>query len=195
MIRYLLVAALLCVGCKRGPEGTEDGDCSDSKDNDFDGTYDCDDDGCLASNYCVEQTRAALATQNAKKLEREAAAKASNKETAPKEPQEDNSPFFTIDDLLVQKGNNNEDINWKHASEYCDKLNLEGNRGWRLPTQDEALKIVKSGKLVNEPSYVMWTSTKQGKSRAIIVGITSGAANHIGVNSTGECRARCIKSI
>ena len=34
-------------------EGTEPGDCSDSADNDADGLFDCDDDGCVGSPDCI----------------------------------------------------------------------------------------------------------------------------------------------
>lgn len=33
-------------------EGTESGDCDDGDDNDRDGLFDCDDDGCLGSPRC-----------------------------------------------------------------------------------------------------------------------------------------------
>ena len=61
----LLFVIPLTVGCGGGDEkesseaeerqeGTEPGDCSDDADNDGDGLFDCDDDGCAGSDACSE---------------------------------------------------------------------------------------------------------------------------------------------
>ena len=61
LLGFLLVPAI--GGCdgrasdtENGPvsEGQEDGDCSDGADNDGDGLFDCDDDGCLESQDCSQ---------------------------------------------------------------------------------------------------------------------------------------------
>ena len=47
---------LLALGCRNTAEerseGTEVGDCTDRADNDGDGLFDCDDDGCSGSPDC-----------------------------------------------------------------------------------------------------------------------------------------------
>ena len=73
---------------------------------------------------------------------------------------------------------------------------LAGKAKWRLPTDEEALQIVKSGNFANDPaSYVMWTSTKKGKKLALIVGITEGAVNPLPMQFDGHCRARCVLTL
>ena len=184
---WIFVLATLAICCtSKQPEGMNPADCSDSKDNDNDGRYDCDDDGCLASDVCVEKKR--LAEQ--KKASTPQSAPAVTPMSPKKEKQD---PYFPLDQILVQRSQNGENINWIDANSYCKSLNLAGMSSWRLPTQKEAVKIVESGILTNEPSYVMWTSTTMGTKRAVIVGISEGAVNHLAVQSKGECRARCVR--
>ncbi len=49
-----LVVPLALAGCIPRGEGTEPGDCTDGADNDRDGLFDCDDDGCAGSPDCEE---------------------------------------------------------------------------------------------------------------------------------------------
>ena len=53
-----LFSMLIYVSCaeKSRVEGTEAGDCSDDADNDADGLFDCNDDGCKGSQACSENT-------------------------------------------------------------------------------------------------------------------------------------------
>ena len=53
-LRQLLVAVGALVLCTCGPlqEGSDPGECSDGADNDLDGAFDCDDDGCAAVPEC-----------------------------------------------------------------------------------------------------------------------------------------------
>jgi len=192
MRAWIVVLTILFCSCaNKQPEGSHPADCSDSKDNDNDGRYDCEDDGCLASDVCVEKKRLAeLKAAAAKKEKTPQVTPTSNPEPG---KQEKLDPYFPVGQVLVQRSQNGENINWMNANSYCESLNLAGMSGWRLPTQKEAVKIVESGILTNEPSYVMWTSTKMGTKRAVIVGITGGAVNHVAVQSKGECRARCVR--
>ncbi|MDJ0763707.1 MAG: DUF1566 domain-containing protein [Myxococcota bacterium] len=179
----LIAFILIVIACKRGPEGSENGDCQDKKDNDYDGQTDCDDPGCLPADNCQALLR-----------------QSSLKEIPAPEPQGQQhlekrpalGPSFDIDGLLVQSGHNGADINWLDAEAYCKNLSLAGKSGWRLPTQKEALLIVESDKIIKDASYVMWTSDKTGKKRATIVGITGGAVNDLGIHYKGQCRARCV---
>lgn len=191
-----VILATGIIGCGSvQPEGADPKECSDLKDNDNDGKYDCDDDGCALSDHCVEQKRL-------QQIEASAAAAAGEKAPieAPlpskipaAEKKEEPAPYYPLGPIWVQLSQNGENINWYDAAQYCEKLNLAGISGWRLPTQKEAVNIVESGLLTNEPSYVMWTSTKMGTKRAVIVGITGGAVNHLAVQSKGDCRARCVR--
>mgnify|MGYP006299936967 CR=1 FL=1 len=183
-----ILILLLATGCSRGPEGTEGGDCVDGVDNDENGRVDCEDDGCRADSACVEARERAAAAERAAaearaKAERAAAAEAREKAER---------PYLEIDGLWVQRGHNGEDVAHRAAVEYCDGLTLAGKDDWRLPTENEAVRAAKSGRLAPEP-YVMWTATKRGKKRGVIVGITSAAANELGVVYDGDCRARCVR--
>lgn len=178
------LSILLFSACSRDPEGLNAKDCEDGKDNDLDGRYDCDDDGCSASTACVNLARQSLE-------------KAPNEQPKPKKRAKTTSetpttPTFIIKGLEVQRNENGSDLKWDGADEYCSKLTLANKSDWRLPTEEEAVKIIESGMLKNEPSYVMWTSTQKGKKRAVIVGI-SGAVNTISTRSKGQCRARCVR--
>ena len=55
----LLLSLLACVENKEADirkEGTVGGDCSDGADNDDDGAFDCEDDGCAGSPDCIEES-------------------------------------------------------------------------------------------------------------------------------------------
>jgi hypothetical protein len=183
--RFFTLSILLLCACSRDPEGLNEKDCDDGKDNDLDGRYDCDDDGCAASATCVNLARKTL----------EAALESAPAPMPVKRPAtstENLGPVFDVSGLMVQRAENGTDLKWAEADQYCSRLTLLDKSDWRLPTDEEAVKIIESGKLKNEPSYVMWTSTRKGESRAVIVGI-SGAVNEISVRSKGQCRARCVR--
>ena len=184
---FFILWILVLVSCNRDPEGFSEADCDDGKDNDLDGRYDCDDDGCAASTPCVKLAREALEKAESQKesMKREVDKSASGAEEPP-------GPIFEVDGLVVQRAQNGEDIKWTDAESYCAGLKLADKTDWRLPSQEEAVKIIESGNLKNEPSYVMWTSTRRGNKRAVIVGI-SGAVNEVGTSSKGQCRARCVR--
>jgi hypothetical protein len=191
-MKRLVFIILIVAACGRGrsPEGQEPGDCNDGKDNDLDGTYDCDDDGCSMETVCVNLAR--QAEQAAKAAQKLAAAQKSPKKKPEAAKEVSLEPVFYVDGLMVQTLQNGEDINWMGAKTYCQNLNLGQHTDWRLPTSEEAVKIVLSGQLKNEESYVMWTSTEKGKKRAVIVGM-SGAVNDLAAHYKGECRARCVR--
>ena len=185
MRKLLFTLSILLLGaCSRDPEGLNSEDCEDGKDNDLDGRYDCDDDGCSASTSCVN-----LARQSLEKAPETPPKPETDIKAASETPLE---PTFTIQGLVVQRNENGTDLKWDDADKYCSKLTLGNKSDWRLPTEEEAVKIIESGTLRNEPSYVMWTSTQKGKKRAVIVGI-SGAVNTISTRSKGQCRARCVR--
>jgi hypothetical protein len=189
MKKRLLGVALFVMACQaQAPEGTTPGDCHDNLDNDNDGTYDCQDDGCTADDRCVEQKRtAAINEKNASKTEKKPLT-----EKQKKDLEEKRRPYFMVDGLKVQKRHNGQDINLNDAKVYCYGLVLDGIDDWRLPDRKEAVKIVESDQLYPD-SYVMWTSTMKGKKRAIIVGITSKAVNDLGISFDGQCRAKCVQ--
>ncbi len=185
-VTFMFLVFSMCA-CKRSaPEGTEPGDCNDEKDNDYDGRYDCDDDGCAMDTLCVNKAKAAEKAREAYEARTKATLAAKPKGAV------ERGPTFYVDKLMVQTNHNGSDINWKNAKSYCEKLNLLQHSDWRLPTREEVVKIIESGQLKGEPSYVMWTSTEKGKKRAVIVGM-SGAVNDLAIQYDGECRARCVR--
>jgi len=176
--------------CSRGPEGTVSGDCADGNDNDGNGLIDCEDTGCGADTFCADQARKAREAEEAAARAREEAER-----TAAKKAQEESAlPFLELGGLWVQRGHNGENVAFTAAMEFCERLTLAGKDDWRLPTEQEAVMIARSKQVAQEP-YVMWTSTLLSKKRGIIVGITSGAANELGVPYDGDCRARCVRTI
>jgi hypothetical protein len=188
MKKSLAIAVLLVAACSsKAQEGSTPGDCEDTKDNDNDGRYDCEDDGCEMADSCVEFR------QQAEK-ERKAASrlKSSKKEPAKAPEPKVLAPVVDAEGYIIQTGHNGEDITFVDAEEYCKKLKLVNKAGWRLPTTEEALQIIKSDEIVKDSSYVMWTSDKTGKKRAKIVGISEGAVNDLGIYYKGQCRARCV---
>lgn len=188
MNKLTLVLALLVAACGPGPEGSSDGDCADNIDNDNDGKYDCDDDGCSGGPVCTELKRKAEEAAQAK-----AAARAAEEAAAKKAAEEEaKRPYIELEGLWAQKAHNGADIAHKAAVKYCEDLSLAGRDDWRLPTVNEALAMVKAKKLPPEP-YVMWTSTMRDRKRASIVGITSGAVNDLGIPYDGDVRARCVR--
>jgi hypothetical protein len=185
---FFTLWVLFMFSCSRNPEGLNENDCDDGKDNDLDGRYDCDDDGCAASTPCVNLAREALEKAEKNRVTREK----STNNSDPKQTSAPLEPTFNVAGLIVQRAENGEDVKWTDAERYCGQLKLADKSDWRLPTREEAVRIIESGMLKNEPSYVMWTSTRKGDSRAVIVGI-SGAVNEIGTRSKGQCRARCVR--
>jgi len=187
-LSVLSALLFLALSCSRGPEGTEAGDCADGADNDGNGLIDCEENGCSSDPFCAEQARRALeAEKAAEKARKEAEAEAKKK------AEEDAAlPYIAMNGLWVQRGHNGENVAFKGAKEFCERLKLADRDDWRLPTESEAVMIAKSGKVKPE-AYVMWTSTLRSKKRGIIVGITSGAANELGVPYDGDCRARCVR--
>ena len=188
VIFITLLTALFSLSCSSGPEGTSTGDCADDKDNDGDGLVDCEDDGCDFDDRCAEIARKAreaekVAAAIKKKKEEAAAQKAANDAA---------NPYVVIGDLWVQRAHNGENVALNAAREYCERLKLADHNDWRLPTEAEAVKAAKSRLLLFE-AFAMWTSTLRSKKRGVIVGITSGAANELGVVYDGDCRARCVR--
>ena len=54
LLPLTLITLLSCA--ERRSEGTDAGDCTDAADNDGDGLFDCDDEGCAASPDCTNTT-------------------------------------------------------------------------------------------------------------------------------------------
>jgi hypothetical protein len=184
----VLVSILLVAACGRGPEGTVAGDCEDGVDNDGSGKVDCEDEGCAIDSSCLERERRARESERSA-AEARARAEAEQRAGVDKAAE---LPWLELDTLLVQRGHNGADIAQAPAADYCRGLVLADKDGWRLPTEDEAVRIARSG-LVAPEAFAMWTSTMVGRKRGIIVGITSAAANDLGTKYDGECRARCVR--
>ena len=192
MCRTLCIAACaLALACS-GPEGSSPADCDDGVDQDKDGLVDCEDDGCAGTEKCQAQIEEARRAEVEALAARSAANVKAAEEKAAAEAAAAIETHFDLDGLWVQKHHNDANINFKAAEEYCQKLVLADKDDWRLPTEDEAVRAARSGKLKPEP-YVMWTSTSRGPKDGVIVGITSGAANVLGLRFDGDCRARCVR--
>jgi len=184
----LAFGALALSSCVAGPEGAAPKDCVDGLDQDKDGLVDCEDDGCAKDATCMQQIEDARRAEAAASAARVAAATKAEEEEAAKQMQ----AYFELDGLWVQQYHNGANVSMAAAKEYCEKLVLAEKSDWRLPTEAEAVAAFASGKLPEEP-YVMWTSTRHGDKRGVIVGITSGAANDLAVRFDHDCRARCVR--
>ncbi len=171
--------------CGKTPEGKDPATCEDAKDNDFNGRIDCEDVGCATFPECVRIHDEEIAKQA--KMKQELEAKQSTNMLI-----KGLDPTFSVGSLMVETKGNEQDADWEEAKAYCEALNLSGQNDWRLPDVNEAVKIVKSGILSREESYVMWTSTQNRTGKAVIVGM-SGAVNELGVRFRGQCRARCVR--
>ena len=181
----LIACVFLSCACAKNLEGQDPASCDDGEDNDLDGRMDCEDDGCKAATICVNAAREAELAAKKAETARERA-----KIVKPAVPEE--GPTFAINGLTVNRAQNGADVNWSEAENYCKNLNMHGFDDWRLPDVNEAVKIVESGRLKGEASYVMWTSTHKGAKQAVIVGM-SGAVNELGIQNRGQCRARCVR--
>jgi hypothetical protein len=180
-----IIILLSACACGKTPEGQDPSTCKDGEDNDFNGRVDCEDDGCSLFQECVRLRDEAVALE-AKSKQAQATTQSSSLLVR------DLDLSFTLDGLTVETKENGKDVNWSEAEAYCNDLNLMGQTDWRLPDVNEAVKIVKSGILSREESYVMWTSTQNTTGKAEIVGM-SGAVNELGVRYRGQCRARCVR--
>jgi len=181
--------ALLLAACTRGPEGTEPADCDDGEDNDADKKVDCEDEGCATAEHCIAMV------EQARSAEREAAEARATAEAERMKQAEQTAalPYFEAGGVWVQREHNGANTGYYGAEAYCERLSLGGHDDWRLPTEKEAITAAKSGQLKPEP-YAMWTTTMRGPKRGTIVGITSAAANELGLIYDGDCRARCVRS-
>lgn len=181
--------ALLLAACARGPEGTESGDCDDGQDNDADNKVDCEDEGCATAERCVRME------EEARSVDQEIAASRAKAEADQKRMAEHEAalPYFEAGGVWVQRKHNGSNTAYYGAEAYCERLVLAGHDDWRLPTEKEAVTAAKSGELKHEP-YAMWTTTMRAPKRGTIVGITSAAANELGLVYDGDCRARCVRN-
>lgn len=184
----LHVATMMTAIACSGPEGTSKGDCTDQKDNDQNGFIDCEDDGCAEDNFCKMEKQRKLEMEKKALAEK----RAEKKKLAEKARQDALLPYTVMEEIWSQKKTNGNDINQIDAVKYCENLVLGDKNDWRLPTKEEAIKLVKTKKLENE-SNVLWTSDKKNKKTAYIVGITTGAVNELKVMYSGQCRASCVR--
>jgi hypothetical protein len=53
-LSVVVLLSVLVLGCGEGGEGDEPGECTDTVDNDADGTVDCEDAGCASDPACVD---------------------------------------------------------------------------------------------------------------------------------------------
>lgn len=136
-MRYLqlVTICLFLCSCAKIMEGQDPQTCEDGIDNDIDGRTDCDDDGCAASTYCVNKAREKAALEEELKRKQMAA-----KKPIPSQPIQ--GPLFDVSGLTVKREHNGNDVNLSEAESYCQSLNFMGFSDWRLPDQNEAVKIV-----------------------------------------------------
>jgi hypothetical protein len=122
------------------------------------------------------------------------------------------SPRFEIRDetvrdlntmLVWQRGTGPAPLGWETAKDYCDRLSLAGQSGWRLPSTKEMQTIVDETRhdpaldpaaFPNTPSEFFWTSTpvnKSGVNLAIYFSAKDGTTEELGV--TENFYVRCVR--
>ena len=73
--------------------------------------------------------------------------------------------------------------NWNDANKYCNNTVINGQSGWRLPTQDELSALYASGAMNNRgwSLFYTWSSTPDGSGKHYLVSLDYG-----GVHSDGD---------
>ncbi|MEE4355838.1 MAG: DUF1566 domain-containing protein [Desulfococcaceae bacterium] len=60
--------------------------------------------------------------------------------------------------LMWADRDNGHDINWHDAKKYCESYRGGGNKGWRIPTEDELMGLYQSGNGYNANGYTVYTT-------------------------------------
>ena len=107
--------------------------------------------------------------------------------------------------LIWAKENNNIDVDWVHATDYCRNLQLAGHSGWRLPTIDELRVILHTvagdssvrDKLKvtnNNMTNYLWSSSQGNASgQAWVMNFGYGQLYSMSIRNRDYSRARCVR--
>ena len=102
------------------------------------------------------------------------------------------SLLVEINNLMFQNSNLPEEMNWKSACEYCEKLKFAGFSDWRLPNIEElGLAYNNKDKFKNIENSSYWSITKSymSSSRSWVVSF-SDYGDH---NQTSSSDVRCVR--
>ena len=146
---FIWIFLLSCTTTKR-VEGTEPGDCTDDADNDADGLFDCDDDGCFGSTACSTDTASENeptepTSEPESEPENEPVSEPENEPTEPaSEPEPagpailgtQNNPAISCLEILEEGASTGDGLYWINPTEsrpfeaYCDMTTGQG--GWTM---------------------------------------------------------------
>ena len=102
--------------------------------------------------------------------------------------------------LMWAKENNNIDVDWEQATDYCRNLQLAGHSGWRLPTIDELRSL--GGQTTNDHtvfsydniSNYLWSSSPgSASSQAWTINFGYGQRYSLRFDTREYTRARCVR--
>jgi hypothetical protein len=91
---------------------------------------------------------------------------------------------------------------WERAKSYCDSLELEGTRDWRLPTRIELVSILDDDKVMpsiddevfpNTPPEVFWTASAFAGEASQAWTVSFGVFQSIAQPKNGGARVRCVR--
>ena len=84
--------------------------------------------------------------------------------------------------------------NWDNARLYCMFLEIDGKKGWRLPTKEELIEIYKSGNNFTDKRSYYWSSEEFSTDFAWMIGVYTGHRGRVIKKANHSVRAvRTIK--
>ena len=81
---------------------------------------------------------------------------------------------------------------WDEAKLYCMFLDIDGKKGWRLPTKEELNEIYESDNDFQKSYY--WSSTERNGNDAWNQNVYNGGQKFNGKNYNG-CYVRAVRSL